>query len=98
MGIVHGLAGSAAITLLVLGTIRDPMWSVIYLGMFGLGTVFGMALATVIISGPLAVSRLPSAKLERVLVPASGLLSLGFGILMVYQIGFADGLLLGTPR
>jgi hypothetical protein len=98
VGIVHGLAGSAAIALLVLASIRDPAWSVIYLLMFGAGTVAGMILITVAMAAPLAAFSFQSAKLERALVFGSGLISLGFGILIVYQIGFGDGLFGGTVR
>jgi ABC-type nickel/cobalt efflux system permease component RcnA len=47
VGIVHGLAGSAAVALLVLTTIRDPRWGVAYLLVFGVGTIAGMMLITV---------------------------------------------------
>src|SRR5882724_10260095 len=46
VGIVHGLAGSAAVALLVMTTIRDPRWQIAYLLIFGLGTVAGMMLIT----------------------------------------------------
>jgi high-affinity nickel permease len=92
VGIVHGLAGSAAIALLVLSTIHDPLWSVIYLAVFGLGTIAGMMLISMSIAVPLAITALQSAKLERSLVLGSGLLSLGFGIFIVLRIGFWDRL------
>jgi high-affinity nickel-transport protein len=41
IGFVHGLAGSAAVALLVLTTIGDPRWSAAYLLVYGLGTVSG---------------------------------------------------------
>ena len=47
VGIVHGLAGSAAVALLVLSTIHDPKWSVLYLLVFGVGTIGGMMLITI---------------------------------------------------
>src|SRR5262249_50612562 len=50
IGIVHGLAGSAAVALLVLTTIRDTRWAVAYLLVFGVGTVAGMMLITVSIA------------------------------------------------
>ena len=53
VGIVHGLAGSAAVALLVLTTIRDPRWSILYLLVFGLGTIVGMMLITATIAWPL---------------------------------------------
>src|SRR5439155_2654355 len=50
IGIVHGLAGSAAVALLVLATIRNTRWAVAYLLVFGLGTVAGMMLITMSIA------------------------------------------------
>lgn len=46
VGLVHGLAGSAAVALLVLATVRDPRWACAYLLVFGLGTLAGMTLIT----------------------------------------------------
>src|SRR4051812_29754807 len=46
IGVVHGLAGSAAVALLVLATVRDPLWGLVYLGVFGIGTIAGMMLVT----------------------------------------------------
>jgi hypothetical protein len=43
IGIVHGLAGSAAVALLVLTTIHEPHWAVLYLLIFGVGTIAGRA-------------------------------------------------------
>src|SRR5208282_6919118 len=56
VGIVHGLAGSAAVALLVLTTIRVPSWAVVYLLVFGLGTVAGMMLITAAIAIPFTFS------------------------------------------
>jgi hypothetical protein len=41
VGLVHGLAGSAAVALLVLSTIKSPLWSTAYLLVFGFGTMAG---------------------------------------------------------
>ena len=56
VGIVHGLAGSAAVALLVLTTINRPSWAIGYLLIFGLGTVAGMMLITAAIALPFAYS------------------------------------------
>src|SRR5580700_5696903 len=53
VGLVHGLAGSAAVALLVLSTIKSPLWSTAYLLVFGFGTMVGMTLMTAAISLPL---------------------------------------------
>jgi ABC-type nickel/cobalt efflux system permease component RcnA len=94
-GIVHGLAGSATIALLVLATIRDPGWAIAYLLVFGLGTIAGMLVITVTISVPLAFTTRRLVNANRYLALASGLVSLGFGAFLAYQIGFVDGLLTG---
>ncbi|HLJ85256.1 MAG TPA: high-affinity nickel-transport family protein [Candidatus Angelobacter sp.] len=92
IGVVHGLAGSAAAALLVLSTINDSRWALVYLLVFGVGTVLGMALITSVIAMPFAYTHKRHARLSQYLTAASGLASLGFGVLLVYQIGFVDGL------
>jgi High-affinity nickel-transport protein len=92
VGIVHGLAGSAAVALLVLTTIRVPSWAVLYLLVFGIGTVAGMMLITAAIAIPFTFSEDRFARLNRGLGLASGLVSLAFGLFIVYQMGFVNGL------
>jgi hypothetical protein len=91
IGIVHGLAGSAAVALLVLPIIRDPIWAMAYLVIFGVGTIAGMMLITAAIAVPVSYST-RFRFLHRHLGAAAGVLSLGFGLFLVYQIGFVDGL------
>ena len=98
VGLVHGLAGSAAVALLVLATIRDPLWGMGYLLLFGVGTIIGMMLITAAIGLPFAYTAKRSVTIHRYLGLASGLLSLGFGLFLVYQIGFVDGLFTSHPR
>lgn len=98
VGIVHGLAGSAAVALLVLATIRDPRWAVIYLLVFGIGTIAGMILITAAISLPIVYAGKVSSRISWGLRISSGLISLGFGLFLVYQSGFAGGLFSGHPH
>ncbi|HEY2499645.1 MAG TPA: high-affinity nickel-transport family protein [Candidatus Angelobacter sp.] len=98
VGVVHGLAGSAAVALLVLTTIRDPRWAIAYLLVFGVGTVAGMMLITMSIASAFTFFGKKHASFSSRLALASGLLSLGFGLLLVYQIGFASGLFSGHPQ
>jgi high-affinity nickel-transport protein len=97
VGLVHGLAGSAAVALLVLALIKNPWWAIAYLVLFGIGTIAGMMLITAAIGAVLAYASARSSRVERCLRVASGLLSLGFGLLLVYQIGVVDGLITGHP-
>ena len=96
VGLVHGLAGSAAVALLVLSTIRNPKWAVAYLALFGVGTIAGMMLITSAMGAPFAYAENRS-HLSHGLRVASGLISLGFGILIVYQIVFVSGLFTAAP-
>ena len=97
IGIVHGMAGSAAIALLVLAQIHDPLWGLAYLLLFGVGTIAGMMLITTAIALPFAYSlqRLPQLNLWMRLV--AGLLSLGLGFYLAYRIGIVQGLFTGNP-
>ena len=91
IGTVHGLAGSAAVALLVLPIIHDPGWAIGYLLVFGVGTIAGMMLITAAIAVPVSYST-RFQFLHRHLGTAAGFLSLGFGLFLVYQIGFINGL------
>jgi ABC-type nickel/cobalt efflux system permease component RcnA len=98
VGIVHGLAGSAAVALLVLAAIQTPLWSVLYLLIFGLGTIAGMMLITAAISIPFVLGGGQFLRLQRSLRVASGLISLAFGLVVAYQIGIGQGLFGANPQ
>jgi high-affinity nickel permease len=98
VGLVHGLAGSAAVALLVLSTIRESQWAVLYLLIFGVGTIAGMMLITAAISLPFSFAGYKFAWLNRGLIVGSGLLSLAFGMYVCYQIGLVDGLFSNHPH
>ena len=97
VGLVHGLAGSAAIALLVLSAIPQPLWATLYLAVFCVGTILGMALITTAIGAPFVVASSRMARFHYGLVVGSGLLSLGFGCFLAYQIGVVDHLFRGVP-
>ena len=98
VGIVHGLAGSAAVALLVLATIRDPRWAMLYLLVFGVGTIAGMMLVTALLAWPFTRAGTRVAAMHRGLRVAAGLVSVAFGLLLAYRIGVVDGLFSATPR
>jgi nickel/cobalt exporter len=92
IGLVHGLAGSAAVALLVLSTIRSPLWAVAYLLVFGFGTVIGMMLMTSAMAIPVAWTGNNFASANKYLSPVSGIVSTAFGLFLAWHIGFVDGL------
>ena len=102
VGLLHGLAGSAAVALLVLATVRDPLWALSYLLVFGAGTLLGMVLVTTgfAVSAATVARRWGGA--GRLIRFSTGAVSLAFGIWLVYHVGWSEGLFLagssGTPR
>lgn len=79
VGFVHGLAGSAATTLLALTTIREPGGALAYLALFGVGTVVGMMALTAALAGSLAATARRSARLHDVILVAASFVSVAVG-------------------
>ncbi|MGH7282337.1 MAG: high-affinity nickel-transport family protein [Polyangiaceae bacterium] len=97
VGVVHGLAGSAAIALLVVTAVRDVGAALAYLVIFSLGTVVGMTLMTSAIAVPFAATAHRSERTNRWMAQATGVMSVLFGLFMAYQVGVHDGLFSGHP-
>jgi ABC-type nickel/cobalt efflux system permease component RcnA len=97
VGIVHGLAGSAAIALLVLTAIPSQVWAIAYLLVFGVGTMAGMMLITAAHAVPVTLTARRFARTNRFLRVASGVVSAGFGLFLAYHIGVVDGLFTSRP-
>jgi ABC-type nickel/cobalt efflux system permease component RcnA len=98
VGIVHGLAGSAAVALLILATIRDSTWAMVYLLVFGIGTIAGMMLITLSIA---SAFRFVGSRFEifgRRLALVSGVVSVVFGLILAYQICVIQGLFSASPQ
>ena len=92
VGAVHGIAGTAALTLLILASIESPFVGMAYILIFGLGSVLSMGIMTVIISFPFVFSAARLPGLNRLIQVGVGTLSVLFGGFLIYQIGFVDGL------
>ena len=92
VGVVHGLAGSAAIALLVLSTISNVRWAVVYLAVFGIGTILGMMLITLTLGSTFSYGQRRFARIGEHFATAAGLLSIAFGLFIAYQTGFVNGL------
>jgi ABC-type nickel/cobalt efflux system permease component RcnA len=93
IGMVHGLAGSAALMLAVLATIKSTALAFAYIIIFGVGSIGGMMVMSLILSLPIHLTAGYFAKTNLAVRALAGCFSLGFGLFMVYEIGFLGGLL-----
>jgi len=93
IGLVHGMAGSGALTILVLATIPSALAGLVYVAVFGIGSIGGMFLMSALISVPFVLTGKRFSVLSQALQMMVGLLSLSFGLFLVWQYGFRDGLL-----
>lgn len=97
VGIVHGLAGSAAVALLVLATIREPLAAACYLLMFGFGTILGMMLVTAILAVPALYAGNRVQRMRVGVRVAAGALSIVFGLLLARELIVDGGLFSAAP-
>ncbi|MDQ3196408.1 MAG: urease accessory protein [Pseudomonadota bacterium] len=95
IGIMHGMAGSAALVLLSLGAVQSPALGLLYIALFGIGSIAGMALLSVAIAIPLRLSAGHLAWLHNSMTALIGGATCALGAFMVYHIGFVEGLLRG---
>ena len=79
VGLIHGLAGSGALVVLVISQMKTPLEGLLYILIFGLGSIFGMFLAAYLFSIPYTKSLLKSKKLQASLVIISSLLCIIYG-------------------
>lgn len=85
IGLVHGMAGSAALILLTLETVESIALGIAYIALFGIGSVIGMAVLSVIISVPLRLSSIRLTWLHNGLQYAIGCCTFGIGGSIVWQ-------------
>lgn len=79
VGLVHGMAGSAALILLTLHTIDSPWAGMLYMALFGIGSLAGMAAISVVIAVPLRASSRRLTWLHNGLQLVIGLFTAGSG-------------------
>lgn len=92
VGMMHGMAGSAALVVLTVETVNSPLQGLLYIVLFGLGSTLGMLLLAAAISLPIKYSARWNVAFTS-LQSAVGLTSMGVGGWMMYEIGWAGGLL-----
>jgi high-affinity nickel-transport protein len=82
---VHGLAGSAALMLLVVPTIASPWLAMLYILVFGIGSVGGMISMSFLIGLPFHFTADRFVFLNRAIRLCAGIFSLGLGLSIIYE-------------
>jgi len=85
VGAIHGLAGSAAVSLLVLATLRSTTSAVVYLLIFGIGTIIGMTVLTALMAFPVSMA-LRYRRARQALALCAGVGSIAFGLVYGYRL------------
>ena len=85
IGAVHGLAGSAAVSLLVLATVRSAMGATLYVALFGAGTILGMTALTAAMAYPVTLA-LRFERARQALAVLAGVGSIAFGLVYGYRV------------
>ena len=93
IGMVHGMAGSAALMILVLATIPSVIGALVYIGVFGLGSIGGMLIMSSLMSLPFALTRKRFGMLSEALQLMVGLSGFAFGLFLLWQYGFQEHLI-----
>ena len=89
----HGMAGSAALMILALDSVSSPMQGVIYIALFGVGSILGMAMLATAISLPLRYSSRNFTWAHNGLKATVGIVTTGLGGMLIYELGINQGLL-----
>ena len=85
VGMVHGLAGSAVLLVLTTATVNDPVTGMIYIAIFGFGSVLGMAALSAFIAIPLSYSARALTWVNRGLQGAVGAATVVLGLAIVLR-------------
>jgi len=87
VGFMHGMAGSAALILLTLHTTLSPMMGLLYIVLFGLGSIAGMAVLSLVIALPLRYSARSLTWLHQGLQGTIGGVTIILGVTLIYTMG-----------
>lgn len=92
IGMVHGLAGSSALMLIVIPTIADKTVGLLYIVIFGIGSIGGMVLMSFLVGLPFHLTASRFNRFNRILQTTAGVVSITLGLWIVYEKGFSEGL------
>ena len=84
VGLVHGLAGSGSLVILVISQMKTPLEGLMYILVFGVGSILGMFIASGLFSIPFTRSILRSQKLQYALIIISSVICIVFGFKIIY--------------
>ena len=87
VGMVHGLAGSAALVILTASTVQDPVMGLLYIVLFGLGSIAGMTVLSSLLAVPLAWTAQALTWAHRSLQAAVGFATMSLGLLLLLEAG-----------
>ncbi len=96
IGMVHGLAGSGALTLLVISTMSSVVQGLIFLLVFGIGSILSMLLFSGLIGLPFKFTTKHSLRLNWWFQGVAGVISIILGFFIMWQTAYVDGLFLPT--
>lgn len=96
VGIMHGMAGSAALIILALNSVSSILQGLLYIAMFGVGSILGMAVLAIVISLPLRYTSRSLTWAHNGLKAMVGLVTIALGCLLIFELGINQGLLLAT--
>jgi ABC-type nickel/cobalt efflux system permease component RcnA len=93
VGSMHGMAGSAALILLTLQAVETPMQGLLYIALFGAGSILSMLGLSAVIAVPLRLSGMGQRLtwLHMGLQATIGIVTMAMGTMLAYQIGVIDG-------
>jgi ABC-type nickel/cobalt efflux system permease component RcnA len=80
VGLMHGMAGSAALLVLAVSQASSPMMGLFYVAVFGIGSMAGMGALSTVIAVPLAVSARWLTSVNRALQAAVGIVTISIGV------------------
>jgi ABC-type nickel/cobalt efflux system permease component RcnA len=92
IGMIHGLAGSAALMLLVIPTIESRPLGLLYIVIFGVGSIGGMMLMSFLVGLPFTLTALRFNRFNYLLQSIAGLVSVALGLFIIYEKGVVEGL------
>lgn len=92
IGMIHGLAGSAGLMLVMIPTIESRAVGLLYILFFGVGSIGGMMLMSFLVSLPFHLTAARFNRFNYALQSLAGLFSIGLGLFIIYEKGFTEGL------